>query len=146
MTDNQYFAKTWLNKIYVVTRNELATKEEIQAKALAAITNGATDYGKERVQSDSSNSQEQRQITYSMITIEVEKTKEKIAQLIRPRLDVINMIEDSTLRVILLERYINQKKWSEIEDKMSYSHTRIMEFHLKALDEVSQYIPKGEDN
>lgn len=145
MTDNQYHAKTWLNKIYIMTQTELATKEEIQAKALAAITNGATDYGKERVQSDSSNSQEQRQITYSMITIEVEKTKEKIAQLIRPRLDVINKIDDSTLRVILLERYINQKKWNEIEDKLSYSHAGMMKLHLRALDEISPLIPKGED-
>jgi len=112
---------------------------------LAAITNGATDYGKERVQSDSSNSQEQRQITYSMITIEVEKTKEKIAQLIRPRLDVINKIDDSTLRVILLERYINQKRWNEIEDKLSYSHAGMMKLHLRALDEISPLIPKGED-
>lgn len=145
MTDNQYHAKTWLNKIYIMTQTELATKEEIQAKALAAITNGATDYGKERVQSDLSNSQEQRQITYSMITIEVEKTKEKIAQLIRPRLDVINKIDDSTLRVILLERYINQKKWNEIEDKLSYSHAGMMKLHLRALDEISPLIPKGED-
>lgn len=145
MTDNQYHAKTWLNKIYIMTQTELATKEEIQAKALAAITNGATDYGKERVQSDSSNSQEQRQITYSMITIEVEKTKEKIAQLIRPRLDVINKIDDSTLRVILLERYINQKRWNEIEDKLSYSHAGMMKLHLRALDEISPLIPKGED-
>lgn len=145
MTDNQYHAKTWLNKIYIMTQTELATKEEMQAKALAAITNGATDYGKERVQSDSSNSQEQRQITYSMITIEVEKTKEKIAQLIRPRLDVINKIDDSTLRVILLERYINQKRWNEIEDKLSYSHAGMMKLHLRALDEISPLIPKGED-
>ena len=82
MTDNQYFAKTWLNKIYVVTRKELAAKEEIQAKLLASITSGAVDYSRERIQNSNPKGQEQRTISYAVATDEVEKVREKIARLI----------------------------------------------------------------
>jgi len=145
MTDNQYFAKTWLNKIYVVTRKELAAKEEIQAKLLASITSGAVDYSRERIQNSNPKGQEQRVISYSMVTSEVERVREKIAKLIRIRLEVINMVPDSVMRTILIERYINQKTWGWIEKNFNYSHAWLMKLHLKALDEISQFIPGGEE-
>ena len=145
MTDNQYFAKTWLNKIYVVTRKELAAKEEIQAKLLASITSGAVDYSRERIQNSNPKGQEQRTISYAVATDEVEKVREKIARLIRSRLEVINMVPDSIMRTILIERYINQKTWGWIEKNFNYSHAWLMKLHLKALDEISQFIPGGEE-
>lgn len=145
MTDNQYFAKTWLNKIYVVTRKELAAKEEIQAKLLASITSGAVDYSRERIQNSNPKGQEQRTISYAVATDEVEKVREKIARLIRSRLEVINMVPDSIMRTILIERYINQKTWGWIEKNFNYSHAWLMKLHLKALDEISQFISGGEE-
>ena len=145
MTDNQYFAKTWLNQVYVVTKRELAAKEEIQAKLLASITSGAVDYSKDRIQNNNPQGQEERMITYSQATADVEKVREKIAKLIRVRLEVINHVPDSVLRTILIERYINQKSWGWIEKSLQYSHDRIMVLHRKALVEVYRFIPKGED-
>lgn len=145
MTDNQYFAKTWLNQVYAVTKRELAAKEEIQAKLLASITSGAVDYSKDRIQNNNPQGQEERMITYSQATADVEKVREKIAKLIRVRLEVINHVPDSVLRTILIERYINQKSWGWIEKSLQYSHDRIMVLHRKALEEVYRFIPKGED-
>jgi hypothetical protein len=145
MTDNQYFAKQWLNQIYVVTRKELAAKEEIQAKLLASITSGAIDYSKERIQNSNPRGQEQRVISYSQATDDVEKVRERIAKLIRVRLEVVNMVPDSILRTVLIERYINQKSWGWIEKNFNYSHAWLMKLHLKALDEISQFIPGGEE-
>ena len=145
MTDNQYFAKTWLNQVYVVTKRELAAKEEIQAKILASITSGAVDYSKDRIQNNNPQGQEERMITYSQATAEVEKVREKIAKLIRVRLEVINHVPDSVLRTILIERYINQKSWGWIEKNLQYSKPWLMKLHPKALEEVYRFIPKGED-
>lgn len=142
MTDLQYYAKTWLNQIYIVTRRELAAKEEIQARLLASITSGAVDYSKDRIQNNNPQGQEERVLSYAQATDDVEKVREKIARLIRVRLEVINMVPDSILRTILIERYINQKNWKWIETTLAYSHQRMMELHLRALEDVSRFIPK----
>lgn len=145
MTDLQYYAKTWLNQVYIVTRKELAAKEEIQAKILASITSGAVDYSKDRIQNNNPQAQEERMISYSQATDDVEKVREKIAKLIRVRLEVINMLPDSVMRTILIERYLNQKSWKRIEDSFSYSHAWTMKLHMKALEEISRFIPRSEE-
>lgn len=142
MTNKQYFAKTWLSQIYIVTRKELAAKEEIQARLLTSITSGAIDYSKERIQNDNPHGHEERLLSYVQATDDVEKVREKIARLTRIRLEVINMVPDSILRAILIERYINQKSWGWIEKCFSYSHPHIMRIHLQALDEISRFIPQ----
>jgi hypothetical protein len=146
MTDQQYYAKTWLNRIYVVTKRELAAKEEIQAKLLASVTSGAVDYSKDRIQHNDPKAIEQRMASYAMATNDVEKVREKIAKLIRSRLEAINKVQDSVLRTILIERYINQKSWGRIEKITTYGHSRLHELHLTALDEISRFIPIGEEN
>lgn len=145
MTDLQYYAKTWLNQVYIVTRKELAAKEEIQAKILASITSGAVDYSKDRIQNNNPQAQEERMISYSQATDDVEKVREKIAKLIRVRLEVINMLPDSVMRTILIERYLNQKSWKKIEDSFSYSHAWTMKLHKKSLEEISRFIPSSEE-
>lgn len=145
MTDQQYFTKTWLNQVYIITRKELAAKEEIQAKILASITSGAVDYSKDRIQNNNPQAQEERMISYSQATDDVEKVREKIARLIRVRLEVINQVPDSVLRTILIERYLNQKSWKKIEESQGYSHQHMMNLHLKALTTISDFIPIGDD-
>ena len=146
MTDKQYYAKCWLNQVYIVTKRELAAKEEVQARILASITSGAVDYSKDRIQNNNPQGQEDRVITYAQATDDVEKVREKIARLIRIRLEVINMVPDSVLRTLLIERYINQKSWGWIETSLVYSHQRIMQLHLKALTDISDLIPTGDDD
>lgn len=145
MTDLQYYAKTWLNQVYIVTKKELAAKEEIQSKILASITSGAVDYSKDRIQNNNPQAQEERVISYAQATDDVERVREKIAKLIRVRLEVINMLPDSVMRTILIERYLNQKSWKRIEDSFSYSHAWTMKLHMKALEEISRFIPRNEE-
>ena len=145
VTDKQYFAKCWLNQIYIVTKRELAAKEEVQAKILASITSGAVDYSKDRIQNNNPQAQEERMISYSQATDDVEKVREKIAKLIRVRLEVINMLPDSVMRTILIERYLNQKKWSDIEKTLGYSRRSLLDKHLQALTSISKFIPCSEE-
>lgn len=145
MTDKQYYAKTWLNQVYIVTRRELAAKEEVQARILASITSGAVDYSKDRIQNNNPQGQEDRVITYAQATDDVEKVREKIARLIRVRLEVINQVPDSVLRTILIERYLNQKSWKKIEQLFGYSERQIQRHHLNGLTLVSDFIPIGDD-
>lgn len=142
MNDKQYYAKKWLNEIYVLSHTELAEKEEILAKTEAAITGGAIDYSKDKIQSDNAKSQEQRQITYSLIMSQVEEIKEKIALLESTRISAIDKVNDSTLRALLLARYINQKPWNDICNVLGYSYRHIQRLHLVALDKIAEFIPK----
>jgi DNA-directed RNA polymerase specialized sigma subunit len=52
----------------------------------------------------------------------------------------INNVQDSTLRALLTERYINGKKWEQIAIDLNYSWRQIIRLHGRALQEIT--IPK----
>ena len=52
----------------------------------------------------------------------------------------IDRVQDSTLRALLLERYINGKKWEQIAVDLNYSWRQIIRLHGQALQKVA--IPK----
>lgn len=52
----------------------------------------------------------------------------------------INNVQDSTLRALLTERYINGKKWEQIAVDLNYSWRQIIRLHGRALQEIT--IPK----
>jgi DNA-directed RNA polymerase specialized sigma subunit len=54
----------------------------------------------------------------------------------------INNVQDSTLRALLTERYINGKKWEQIAIDLNYSWRQIIRLHGRALQEIT--IPKDD--
>ena len=52
----------------------------------------------------------------------------------------INNVQDSTLRALLTEKYINGKKWEQIAVDLNYSWRQIIRLHGRALQEIT--IPK----
>lgn len=49
---------------------------------------------------------------------------------------MINKIDDSMLRTLLIERYINNKKWDDVADSINYSWSQTHRNHKKALEAV----------
>lgn len=136
----EYHAKCWLNKVYEVTQKELAAKEEVMHRLEGMITNGAIDYAKDRVQSSETAGQEKRTIAFIEAAEAVDKTKEKIAGLISERMDVIDKMNGSNHRAVLIHRYVNMCKWPEIAEKMSYSVRQAQRIHDEAIKKITPIV------
>ena len=59
-------------------------------------------------------------------------------------LQVIEQVKDAMLRGILLAKYINGKKNSEIGKLYNYERTRTLYYINEALEAVCPFIPEGE--
>lgn len=58
--------------------------------------------------------------------------------------DVINRVEDATLRTLLIERYINYKTWDQIAACLWYDVRHIYRLHARALKAAASYVPLEE--
>ena len=56
----------------------------------------------------------------------------------------IRKLEDASERVILIERYVNRKKWKDIYDEVYMSKTTCFRHHEHALEEIYDYIPQAD--
>lgn len=68
---------------------------------------------------------------------EIKVLKEEIVKVQTLIFEVIQSIENKEHRLILLERYVNEKSWKEISRMMSYANSRIFEKHNHALMDFS---------
>ena len=58
-------------------------------------------------------------------------------------LSAINKVEDTSLRTLLLERYINCKTWERIAVDMCYSFSTVVQYkHPQALNAIRPFIEK----
>lgn len=53
---------------------------------------------------------------------------------------VINMVEDSTEKALLIMRYVNFLKWETISYSMNYSEQHVYRLHKKALKSVDSIL------
>lgn len=143
MTDRQYSAKEWLNEAYRIKETELKAKED-EAERLKP-DDGAIDYSKDRIQNNSSASQEERLISYTMAMQDIDETKAKIERVNRTRMRAINMLKYSEDRTLCIRRYIHQFDWRAIGKELGYSRTELYRRHLRALDEIFDYIKEVEE-
>lgn len=81
---------------------------------------------------------------YDQLIILEEKLTLQINELARvtaEHLDVINEVEDTTLRALLDGYYINGKTWEQVASDLNYSWVHVVEhLHPKALKAVQQII------
>lgn len=144
MTDEQYKTHRWLNKAYMMRKQELATKEEARDKAFSDLAKGSKSYDEIDVQQTKKNSQEERQHLYDDLEAEVERLKEEIAMEKRLRIKIINHLESDMQRAVMIERYINQKSFFQIGRLFNYSERQIQRIRLQALDNIKEFIPEEE--
>lgn len=56
----------------------------------------------------------------------------------------IEKIDNPVLKYILIQRYINFKRWKEICDELGYTRSNIMKLHIKALMHLSDQFKKSD--
>ena len=141
MTDNQYYAQTWLKRMW--NKAEEIKEYEQQAESLLGAKIPAYDAEKIPGGSDP-NPIETKNIEYSTLQFEIDKMRNELHYENIRTYNIIQNLTDPKLRGILYAKYVNRKTWKQIGIDFHYGESRIKDFHLMALGLIYPYIPKGE--
>ena len=141
MTDEQYFAKKWLKRMW--NRSEEIKEYEQQAADLLGAKIPAYDAEKIPGGSDP-NPTETKNLEYTTLMFEIDKRRNELHYENIMTFNIIQHLSDSKLRGILYAKYVNRKTFKQIAYDFHYAESSIKEFHLKALAQIYPYIPKGE--
>lgn len=127
MTTKEWLMRGW--KIDKEINSLIEARDRIYERTLG----GAVGYG-EKVQSSRQNAEENLRITYMAYTEKINNRIKELNEIKTEIITVINNVQSSTLRTLLIERYINYKTWEQIEEILGYSYVHIVHrLHPKAL-------------
>lgn len=145
MTDEQYYAKEWLNRMSNTIRliESLETK---RAKVLASLS-GIGTYDAEFVPGNNGdNVTETKNLEYSELSSKIDYQRQRLSREDIRTLNVIGKIDNSPkgqlMKSILIDRYLSRLSWGRIIKKQHYSETRIFELHSTALIMIYPFTPK----
>ena len=79
---------------------------------------------------------------YLDLSSEVEKKKLMLDRADKETMRVIEQVEGSVLRTILIERYVNRLRWKEMVNRIHFEQSRLFDYHRQALDAVLPFIPE----
>lgn len=143
MTESEERAKLWLNRNYNKALEVQAIQRRLERlnadleKCVKPIRMREVIEG-----NMAENGQEERMAEYIDLSEELSRRLMYLMSLDRKTLDVIEKVESSILRTILIERYINRLKWKEIAAIVHFEERRLFDYHLQALAAVLPFIPK----
>lgn len=145
MTDEQFYAKDWLNRMYQTVRyiESLERKREVVLSSLSGIGK----YDADAVPgSNGENITETKNIEYSILSEQIDKERQKLSAEDIRTLNVIGKLENTPegqlMKAILIDRYLTRMPWEEISKKQNYSPSRLFELHAIALGKVYEFVPR----
>ena len=139
MTDEQYYSKCWLNRMYnfyLELENLISKRERI-----LATLGGVTNYGGGFTARNGNNSDLQL-LRFSEVCAEIEKREKQLIAENEKTAEILGKMADFRYRDILNYRYICHMSWRAISEVMKYSEPRIYELHREALAAVYEFIPE----
>lgn len=147
MTDEQLYAKDWLNRMYRVSMHIESLRSK-QQEVLSSMS-GIGQYDSEHIPAQTGeNSSETKLINYSYYAEIIERELKKLCREDIRTSEVIEKLgdtpEDDTMKSILNYRYLERLPWEMVAQKVNYGSTRIFELHAIALTKIYPYIPRGE--
>lgn len=128
--------REYLEQTYNINRRIKDKKERIEHLKGLAMSIGATDYAKDRVQTSPNNEASFVKIIANIESLE-EELKNDVIELLRLQSDIshaIDDVKDVNCSLVLSKRYLLMKKWEQIADDMGYSVVQIHRIHNKALE------------
>lgn len=132
-------AKQWLERGRNLN-NEIETLLTAQQRALelaCKTSSGSTD---DKVQTSRRNTSEERFISYADYERLINDKIDKLYQVQREITDAIYRVDNSTLRTVLVERYINFNTWEQIAVNMNYGYRHVCRLHGEALNKIKDVI------
>lgn len=138
--------KEYLNKVRHIDK-EIDAKEEIKTQMGRRLTTvSATSYREIDVQGGVKKTSEDRIIEYIEYSEHINEMIDELINLKMKVVDEIERINDGLYRTLLTERYINNKNWEEVANRIQYSPRRTMEHHNDALREFKKVRSKSHCN
>ena len=132
--------KEWLCRVKEIDK-EIKELEEQKENALLYSVTTNVQYGGEKVQTSNTNSNEKKILSYIEYA---KKLDESIIKLNHIKIEVqkaIDSVADDRLRILLNLRYIQNRTWEYIADKMYYSSMWVSTFlHNKSLSAIEKYL------
>ena len=141
MTEQQRKVSRWLNRGFDSWKEVKAL--EMSIEALDAIINKCVGtYDPPEIQlNPSGNQQEERLVRRGDLAEILERKARKLLYEDGETAIVINKLDDTVTRTILIHRFINRKKWSEVSKLVHMSDRQCYRRQLDALDDLYKYIP-----
>lgn len=132
-------AKEWLNRGWKLNREiDALLEEQRRALELATVTTSAPQ--EDKVQGGEGNRTADKFANYAAYAAEIDSRIDDLFQIKQEIDQAIEKVENTTYRTLLIERYINFKKWEQIAVDMDYSYVHIVRLHGKALQKVKDVI------
>jgi len=142
MTEREEKAKSWLNRNYKKAEELEALRRRLEQfeSYLEKVCKPIRLH--EVMELQSGNNQEEKMAEYIDLSHELGKQLAALARADSQTLRVINLVESSILRTILIERYINRLNWNKIAEHVHLERSRVFDLHRQALSAVLPYIPE----
>ena len=146
MRDDCYQAKLWLNRNYyssrqlAADRRMLAVIENLLGSGVARYENDGTSSG----DSDAARARhEDKLLEYSEQKARVEREERELAAEMLKTRRAIEKLEEEDLKTVATERYINLRKWRDIEELIHISRAQLFRVHEKMLEKMADIIRNG---
>ena len=146
MRDDCYQAKLWLNRNYyssrqlAADRRMLAVIENLLGSGVARYENDGTNSG----DADAARARhEDKLIEYSEQKARVEREERELAAEMLKTRRAIEKLEEEDLKTVATERYINLRKWRDIEELIHISRAQLFRVHEKMLEKMAVIIRNG---
>lgn len=143
MTDNQFEAKEWLNRMFKASEEIESIKRTLET--ILAEMGGVIKYDAD-FPTRNPKSTENKLLRYSQVHAELDKKQEELNREDARTARVIENLTDRKQRTVLRDRYINRLSWRKIAKAENYSEARVYEIHREALEQIWQYIPGRNGN
>lgn len=141
MTDKQYYAHCWLSRSW--DANVEIEQLVIRRDRIIESLSGIGKYDAEHIPAQTGeNATESKNLEYSMLSEQIEKRLAELGRENVRTLRVIDQVNNSMLRGMLKARYINRLTWTQVGKLYNYERTQAFKYGKKALDAVSQFVPR----
>lgn len=121
---------------------EIRALKEARDKALNAAVGGAVNYSAEKVQVSNENGKERCFVNYSQYAADLDVRIKELEYYRMEMLSLINKVDNSTYRTLLIEYYINCKSWEQVAEFIGYEVRYTQKLHGLALRECDIILKK----
>lgn len=120
--------------------DEVEQLKYARRQALELACGASVGYDVEKVQTSQVNTVEKKFIAYADYSKLLDEKIDELSDYRAKMLKLINKLENTTYRTLLIARYINCKTWELIAEEMSYSDVWVRtRLHSDALQELEKY-------
>lgn len=132
--------KEWLNRAHQLDKEIKALLNE-RNSMFDKATGVNYDTKNEKVQTSIRNTTEDRFVNYAAYSQLIDKRIDKLYAVKLEIISAINKVDDTILRTLLIEKYINFKTWERIASDMNYSYVHVVHnLHPKALNYIAKIV------